>query len=490
MPLKVADKCPELKPQIIQNASIIMKLQLTHIMKLLQSYNQPVALSEIQRALEGQVPERTLRRWLKKLVDEKMIIATGKNKSRRYQLATQQTTSVTYDMTPLPNAALVLREPKAKYTVFNNLDIIKKVRRPLFQREPCTYNEAWVKAYTPNQDFYLSETQRRTLHDNCILLLDDKSIHTYTAQIFNRLLIDLSYNSSRLEGNTYSLIETQELVLSGKSADEKLDMEKMMILNHKHAIKYLIEGIRRIAVDETTIRTMHYLLSEGLVQAEESGQIRQAPVRISMTAYIPIEGQQRLSNLLTYIAKTAARINDPFEQSFFLLVHISYLQAFIDVNKRTARLSANIPLILHNVAPLSFNDINKDDYISSVIAIYEYNEPSALAELYTWSYLRSCKQYQVSSEALGIDIIHVRYRDLRRQLIAQIIHEKIIGDAIQPVIEAYAQQHVPSEDFAAFIENVTQELAHLELFKLFGMGISDQEFLAWRQAQDLMENPK
>lgn len=95
---------------------------------------------------------------------------------------------------------------------------------------------------------------------------------------------------------------------------------------------------------------------------------------------------------INHICNIAEKIQNPYEQSFFLLVHIAYLQAFIDVNKRTARLSANIPLIQHNLYPLSFNQIEKDDYISAMIAIYELHDPRALAELYTFSSMYTAKE--------------------------------------------------------------------------------------------------
>lgn len=130
------------------------------------------------------------------------------------------------------------------------------------------------------------------------------------------------------------------------------------------------------------IRSLHYLLADGLVPAGMAGNLRDEGVRISSSTYMPLEGRSRLEPLLELIASTAAKIHSPFEQSFFLLTHIAYLQGFIDVNKRTSRMSANIPLVRHNLVPLSFNDISKDDYASAVIAVYELNDTAPLAELY------------------------------------------------------------------------------------------------------------
>lgn len=445
----------------------------TDLINVLSTYSEPVSRVEIKKALEDRIPDRTLRRLLAKLVKDGSVVVVGQSRSRRYQL--------------LPNKAVLLiaeagAPQQTAHTFFSaaSLQIIQKVQRPIFQRDPCSYNESWLKSYLPNQTYYLSAAQRQTLSQNSVLLLEDKSAGTYTRKIFNRLLIDLSYNSSRLEGNTYSLLETEKLVIEGVKVPDKLDAEQVMILNHKEAIRYLIEGINRINVDVDAIRTMHYLLAEGLVPAQNVGQIRDEGVRITLTTYAPMEGHQRLSNFLELIAATAAKIMDPFEQSFFLLVHIAYLQAFIDINKRTARLCANIPLVRNNLIPLSFNDIDKEDYISAVIATYEYNEVGPLAELYVWSYLRSCKHYQVIGDTIGIDVINVRYRQPRRQLIALIIHEKVIGQDMQKLIRAFAKENIPAADCNEFIEDVLNELANLEKFKIAGMGLSEQEFLEWK----------
>jgi Fic family protein len=164
---------------------------------------------------------------------------------------------------------------------------------------------------------------------------------TYIQKIYNRLLIDLSYNSARLEGNTYTLADTEHLVIQGVSAPGKLD--------------------------------------------------------------------------------TARRIDDPFEQSFFLLGHVAYLQAFMDVNKRTARLASIIPLITQDYVPQSFVDVSKDDYLKAIIVFYELNDVRPLAELYCWAYRRSCLHFDTSVQVVGFDEIAARYRPLRRALVAELV---------------------------------------------------------------------
>jgi len=293
----------------------------------------------------------------------------------------------------------------------------------------------------------------------------------------------LSYHSSRLEGNTYSLAETEKLLLQGMSVDDKIDADKVMILNHKDAINFLVEGINRLEVSEENVRTMHYLLAEGLVPNGCAGIIRNDGVRITSSTYIPMEGQQRLEQQLQLIVNKAAAINDPFEQSFFLLIHIAYLQAFIDVNKRTARLSANIPLVRNNLSPLSFIDLDKDDYASAMIACYELNNERPMVELFIRSYIRSCEHYSVAVDAMGIDTLRVRYRGERRRVISEVVSGLLVGAAIQKRIESFSKKEIPAEHREKFIADVQQDLENLEPFNIAGMGISKEELLSWKAKQ-------
>jgi Fic family protein len=459
-------------------------LLLNHV----KQFTVPTAFSVIAAGLE--TPHRTLRRWLSKLVEQGLIEASGERKGRRYHYAVHEA---------LISAPLI-SEDSAEYnataspsnlsSVFSaaSLQVINKVRAPLYERRPCTYRYEWLESYQPNITFYLNVEERNQLHEIGQRLNVGMPAGTYAKQIFNRLLIDLSYHSSRLEGNTYSLAETEKLLLQGMSADNKIDADKVMILNHKDAINFLVEGINRIdtleqRIGEENVRTMHYLLAEGLVPNGCAGIIRNDGVRITSSIYIPMEGQQRLEQQLQLIINKAAAINDPFEQSFFLLIHIAYLQAFIDVNKRTARLSANIPLVRNNLSPLSFVDLDKDDYASAMIACYELNNERPMVELFIRSYIRSCEHYSVVVDAMGIDTLRVRYRGQRRILISEVVSHLLVGTAIQKRIESFSKKEVPAEHREKFILDVQQDLENLEPFNIAGMGISKEELLSWKAKQ-------
>ncbi len=157
---------------------------------------------------------------------------------------------------------------------------------------------------------------------------------------------NLSWNSSRLEGNTYSLLETERLLELGESAEGKDAREAQMILNHKAAIELLAEQSPEIGFNRYTICNLHALLSDNLLADPQAcGRLRARAVGITGTVFHPLEGPQIIEECFQQVLDTANAITDAFEQAFFVMVHLPYLQPFEGVkNKRVSRLAANIPL--------------------------------------------------------------------------------------------------------------------------------------------------
>ena len=363
------------------------------------------------KALGYKATDRTLRRWLAEWVEQGELNREGEKKGTRYQ----------WGQAPDSSAPLPSPEQGLIFSTVNQL-LLERVTAPLYTRTPVTYVQAWVDNYIPNQTYYLTSEQRAYLHQQTTRTGIQGMAGTYIQKIFNRMLIDLSYHSARLEGNTYSIADTEQLVLQGISAEGKLDEERVMILNHKEAIRYLVQHAANLQPDEETIRTLHYLLADSLVAPGMAGQLRDESIGVSGTTYAPLEGKERLHQLLVNVLDKAQAIEDCFEQSFFLLGHIAYLQAFVDVNKRTARLASIIPLIVNDYVPQSFVDVDKDSYLKAILCFYEFNEVGPLAELYTWSYHRSCLHYDTAAQVVGFDEVSALYRSQRRGLVLSLIH--------------------------------------------------------------------
>jgi len=434
------------------------------LLTLLQQEPSPLSLGAILKKLPGEPKERTVRRWLDEMAQEGLLEKRGHKRTTTYQRIEQT------------------RDIHEYCFAQESLPAIDYVQKPLYERTPTAYNSEWFESYQPNSTFYLPEETRAQLYKAGTRATNNDPAGTYAHQIFNRLLIDLSYNSSRLEGNTYSLLDTERLILSGTSAKGKLNEENVMILNHKEAIRYLVENAPRLTINYQTVCTIHYLLADGLVEPHYAGKLRDHWVKITGSTYIPYDNPKKIAVQLEKITEKASAITDVFEQSIFLLIHISYLQAFSDANKRTARLSANIPLIIQNLVPLSFNDINRNNYISAMIAIYELQDVRPLVDLFFLSYMRTCAMYDSTMKAIGVDETRIRYRQQRRTIIREIIEKTLVGPHMALFIETESQKTIPPTDRDKFIKNIHEDLDQMDLSRVAGMGLTPQQVAIWCEA--------
>src|SRR5262249_50755318 len=157
-----------------------------------------------------------------------------------------------------------------------------------------------------------------------------------------------------------------------------------------------------------------------------AGRLRTTPVAIGASAYVPTGNPQLIEAMFNRLVDVGGVIRNPFEQSFFLMVHLPYLQPFVDVNKRTSRLAANIPLIQRNLVPLSFLDVPEQTYIDGLIGVYELRRVELLRDLYVWSYERSARQYKTVRDSLPEpDPFRLRYRAALTEAVGDIVRKRI-----------------------------------------------------------------
>ena len=323
---------------------------------------------------------KAIRRALLSLEERKLIVPKGSARSRVYVLSEQKPSG---DVEP---TGIDIKE----YDPFKGIQLspdskslLEYVSRDIKEREPVGYDRDLLRSYKPNETFYLGTEQREELLAVGRVEAIERPAGTYARNILSRLLIDLSWNSSRLEGNTYSLLETKRLIEQGETVAGKDASEAQMILNHKAAIEYIVESAEEDQITSQEIRSIHALLSENLLgDPAASGRLRSLIVGIGGSTYMPLENPQVLRECFDLFVEKLNAIEDPFEQSLFSIVHLSYMQAFEDVNKRTARLVANIPLIKANLKPLSFTDVDQAAYVSALLGFYEKNDVSLIRYLY------------------------------------------------------------------------------------------------------------
>lgn len=158
-----------------------------------------------------------------------------------------------------------------------------------------------------------------------------------------------------------------------------------MILNHKAAIELLVENDDTVGFNRFTLLNLHSALSENLLpNPADEGRLRQHGVEIGKSVYRPLTVPAQIEEMLDLLLDKANRIEDPVEQSFFVMVHVPYLQPFADVNKRASRLAANLPLIQANLCPLTFLDVPEQAYSRAVLGVYELTRVELLRDLYVW----------------------------------------------------------------------------------------------------------
>jgi len=280
-------------------------------------------------------------------------------------------------------------------------------------RRPVGYQREFLQSYQPGTTFYLPEPLRRQLHEMGRTSAHERPAGTYARDILGRLLVDLSWASSKLEGNTYSRLDTQNLIEFGQAAKGKDALETQMILNHKSAIEMLIENADEVRFDAFTFKNLHAVLSQDLMRdPQASGRLRRRPVDISGTVFHPLALPQVIEDCFALLLEKAAAIPDPFEQAFFLMVQLPYLQPFEDVNKRVSRIGANIPLFTHNLCPLSFIDVPEHAYIEGTLGVYELNQIELLRDVFVWAYERSCQRYlAIAQTMVEPDPLKIKYRE-------------------------------------------------------------------------------
>ncbi|MCH9628061.1 MAG: hypothetical protein S4CHLAM2_17110 [Chlamydiales bacterium] len=306
---------------------------------------------------------------------------------------------------------------------------------------------------------------------------------TYARKIYQRLLIDLSWNSSRLEGNTYSLLETEKLLATGEEAKGKNHMDAQMILNHKSAIEFIVEMAEEVDVNRYTILNIHGLLSNNLLlDPRACGRLRTIPVKIGQSVYHPTEVAQLIEECFQLIIQKAVAIKNPFEQSFFLMVHLPYLQPFLDVNKRVSRLAGNIPFIRENLSPLSFVDVPEADYIQGLLAVHELNRIELFRDVFVWAYERSASLYLATLEAMGqSDPFRVSYRDLILQAVYKVVQHKMNKHEAAQYIAKFACSRVSDKDRIRFVEVVEVEVSSLHEGNFARFKIRPSDFFEWQK---------
>lgn len=331
-------------------------------------YSPSSSRAEIAAGLKDAPSERTLKRIIAELVQNGDIRVEGKGKATRYSLSAQA-----HLMMPVDIDTYFIKDVDERTVQESfNFELIREVlpKVNLFSEEERSRLETAQTAFFRNMRT-LSELEYR--------------------KEMERLGVDLSWKSSQIEGNTYSLLETERLLKEKQTAQGKTKEEAVMLLNHKDALDFILDCpdyLKELSVRR--LEDIHSILTKEL--GVGSG-IRRRRVGITGTNYRPLDNEFQIREALEDTCRLVNSKEDVFEKALLTLVLLSYIQAFTDGNKRTARISSNAILIAWGYCPISFRTVDSVDYKKAMLLFYEQNNIAAFKKIFIEQYEFAVKNY-------------------------------------------------------------------------------------------------
>lgn len=313
-----------------------------------------VSSRQIEEAMNGEVSLATVKRMVNELMNSFYIYAEGKARATRYYASAL---FAPVDLDEYYSKEVDEREVQTGY----NFDLIPNVlsKVALFTKEEMDELNALQTRFAENFSSLSEEQKRREME---------------------RLGIDLSWKSSQIEGNTYSLLETERLLKEKQTAAGKTKEEAIMLLNHKDALDFIVANpdyLQHLTISR--IEDIHSLLVKEL---GVDRNIRTRRVGITGTNYRPIDNEFQIREALQQTCDLVNARDNVFEKALYILVLLSYIQAFNDGNKRVARITSNAILIANRYCPISFRTVDSIDYKKAMLLFYEQNNISAFKQIF------------------------------------------------------------------------------------------------------------
>ncbi len=317
----------------------------------------------------GEVSLVTVKRLLTRLHVEGALAITGKGPATRYSLTLKGKLSAMVDA-----KAYCAQEPDARFGLTN----YQFGLFPALVTDPFTAEElALLESATENYRKRSSEVSA-TLHQKEL----------------ERFIIELSWKSSKIEGNTYTLLDTEKLLLYGDEAKGRTKDEATMIVNHKTAFSYIYENRNSFkTLSHANLEHIHSLLTTGLPIARN---LRSSAVGVVGSRYQPLDNTYQLKEALVALTEAVDRMPHGYAKALVTLIGLSYVQAFEDGNKRTARLSGNALLLAYGLSPLSYRSVSEEEYREATLVFYELNSLKPFKKLFIEQYQFAAEKYLIS----------------------------------------------------------------------------------------------
>ncbi|KPV39943.1 hypothetical protein AN478_07040 [Thiohalorhabdus denitrificans] len=425
------------------------------ILSALLGAGEPVRLSAILERVQGAVPFGTrqqLSRRLSALVDSGLVHKRPKGPQTTYRPDTESVAQAYLDIDP-------------------------------GKRSLKWFHPARIEAYIPGETRLLppeAAEEARALSDASLEIGD-----TINQTVFRRLMIDTAWSSSLLEGNTYTFGETEDLIEKGEAAEGRSAEETRMIRNHADTVDFLVKNRALLEPNTATLRGLHKLLARDLLESpEEEGNLRGGEVAIARTAYFPSPDLLTVEAGFEGIGRKAPEIPDPYEQAFFLLLAVPYLQPFLDVNKRTGRMAANLPLLRQGLAPLSYFNMDREAYLRGMVEFYELGTTSIMTRVFLDGYRSSVERYRTYFQTIaGKESVARDHRNTIRELVKGFVGAVADGKADPRDRDQFLRKHLTLNDVSVrdrIIIEANRELDRLGLAEAIGHGIDPETFQAYQ----------
>lgn len=330
--------------------------------------NPSLSSKEILDGLDLELGYATVKRTLQKLISENLIISSGKGKGTKYRLSQE------FDLLfPIDTEEYFQKE------------IDERKINESFNHTLITKTLSNISIFSDDELNHLNKLQKK--YSENISKLSDLE---YKKEL-ERLAIDLSWKSSQIEGNTYSLLETERLLKEKETAAGKTKDEAIMLLNHKEALDFIIQNPTYIKpLTLSRIEDIHSILIKDL---NVDKNIRRHRVGISGTNYKPLDNEFQIKEAIENMCALVNEQEKIFTQALFVLVLISYIQPFADGNKRTARIISNAILMNNNYCPISFRTVDSIDYKKAMLIFYEQNNITAFKKIFINQFEFAVKTY-------------------------------------------------------------------------------------------------
>ncbi len=311
----------------------------------------------------------TVKRELAEMKAQKLLASSGAGRSVEYQI-----THFGRLISNVDANKYCLVEPDKRYGQSKyNFDLFSSIDEDLFTDEENEQLNNFTKKYLERTKDLPEAIRKKELE---------------------RFIIELSWKSSKIEGNTYTLLDTEKLILEGKEAVGHDKKESIMILNHKEAFNFIIENISNFKeFNRVNIEEVHKILIKDL---NVNFGLRSKPVGVTGSIYKPLDNFYQISEAVTMLSESIARVKNPYLKALLAIIGISYIQPFEDGNKRTARLMGNAILLAHNCAPLSYRNTDEDSYREAVLVFYELNSLVPFKNIFIDQYIFSAENYLIS----------------------------------------------------------------------------------------------